>query len=223
MLLTGVGAHQFHGSGSAPPIERRKYHIRMKPNGFGICIDHLCSDGLMRTLWAVGHEDLIAIARSGAGKESGGSFHIDPDGCVVVGVGDAEICVGTYVDRELIFEGFQMKVRTNPDNLEPGDRWTGPSVGRRYKLSSKDVGYESLFRRSYALSDVDKVSTLALARRLGKNHPNSSVDPRFRGGRIYVNEHRRVFAPLSENSDVTADVYLGELRGLWFPAKRCPM
>ena len=176
----------------------------------------------MRTLWAAGHEGLVAIVRSGPGKESGGSFHFDPDGCVVVGVGDAEICVGTYVGRELIFEGFQMKVRTNPDHLEPGAIWTGPSVGRRYKLTSKDVGYDSVYGRSYALSDVNEISTPALACRLGKNHPNSSVGQRFRGGRIYINEHRRVFAPVSENSDVTADVYLGELRGLWFPAEPCP-
>jgi hypothetical protein len=175
----------------------------------------------MRTLWASGHEDLIATVRSGPGRDGGGSFHIDPEGCVVVGDGVTEICVGKYSGRELIFEGFEMTVRSNPVDLEPGERWTGPSVGRRYKLTSKDVWYETAFGDSYALSDFDKASTPALARRLGKNHPAFDSDGRFRGGRIYVNEHRRVFCPLVENSEVTADVYLGELRGLWFPADPC--
>jgi len=204
--------HDFHGTGDPPPTGGSKYHVRVREGKARVCLDYRLPNGWIQEFVAVEADDLAETVA--ASKAEGGSFHLDACGNIVCGFGDTtEKCLGRF-ERPILFSNGAYIVTTDPPDPRIGDVWLGPPVGRHYAMSARDIRYGT--RESGRLANVHSARAEAIAKRLARELP------RWNGARIYVNHHGHAWAPLNVNAGERGPVYLGRLRGFWYPEIPCP-
>ncbi|MEI8351659.1 MAG: hypothetical protein WCG36_05030, partial [bacterium] len=151
----------------------------------------------------------------------GGSFAINEFRHVLVPniAGTEVLYAGAYTrDLEFEFEGTLI-TPVAPANIRPGQEWPGPHVGIKYTLlaDATDIRYE--------VSAVSGTATIVKTKRLTAVHSKDAlagllqmcraVKPK--GGAIYVNEARELFAPVDQGGSYKR-LYIGHLgKHPWFP------
>ncbi len=171
------------------------------------------------------HPDLVTMVneakRSGGSAQGGGSFAINEFRHVLVPniAGTEVLYAGAYTrDLEFEFEGTLI-TPVAPANIRPGQEWPGPHVGIKYTLlaDATDIRYE--------VSAVSGTATIVKTKRLTAVHSKDAlagllqmcraVKPK--GGAIYVNEARELFAPVDQGGSYKR-LYIGHLgKHPWFP------
>jgi hypothetical protein len=160
--------------------------------------------------------DVVNTIKEGVGGNQRGPFYINEYRQVIVPVGpDAEYYyAGDYTENlEFDFEGGILSgAPVDPQGrpLKPGDIWTGPHAGIRYKLNAggNDISY------TVYLSPISR-KDIRLSALIGATNA-TKVARRFRevkgadGGRLYTNEFRAVFAPVPRE-DKYEYIYVGQL------------
>ena len=171
------------------------------------------------------HEPLVNMVNSVKVELTGtpgGAFYINEYGHVLVPHPNGGCAyAGTYKSLlKFDYDGREISP-IPPIGLRPGDRWLGPKVGVCYVLCAggNDVKYElvsGVASREVYLSDyVGRDAAQRLARRLATVKGQQ-------GGRIYINEVREFFAPIS-TTDGNVHLYLGALGDdPWFPTPQVP-
>lgn len=185
-------------------------------------------DGKVRLLFDLGnreetllttdaHPALVAMVRACKehhGEPPGGVFYINEYGHVLVKAAGKTWYAGEYHELlEFVFEGRLIGPRPDP-SLRPGEPWPGPHVGISYTFTAdgRDVYYKRTSRpgvlRKELLSDyVDPAPVVRMAR-----------PAKQQGGRLYINEARTLFTPVSDGRSVRY-TYLGTVQPQeWFPA-----
>jgi len=177
------------------------------------------------------HEPLVRMVN--AVKEdlqfqTGGVFYINEWRQVIVPVTDEvrrEVeyyYAGEYHGNlEFDFDGKRLSglpVSVDGQALQPGQEWEGPHAGIPYKLRAggRDIAYErrTAPNRLLEVRLSDHVGTQEAAHMARKIREQRDE----RGGRFYVNEHRVIFTPVSEQ-DSLHYIYVGQLEDSdpWFP------
>ncbi len=168
-------------------------------------------------------DNIVNAVKLKATGKSGGAFYINEYKQVIVptsGHNPGYFYAGEY-DKPLKFEVEGKLVSGDSVNhmglrLEPGFDWTGSHAGVPYVLSAakKDIIYElEIF--------PNVVKTVRLSQNIGERQALEVVSQLMRfklsGGRIYVNEYCKVFAPV-ESERGYSYIYLGEIDfAKWFP------
>lgn len=202
-----------------------KYVVRSSDGGDVITLTLSTSDG-ERWFMATGeHAELaqmvnrVKVAVAGSPN---GAFYINEYKQVIVPVTgtDAYFCAGKYdACLRFDFEGRRISgdVEEHSATLQVGNSWPGPRVGIPYTLAAggRDIYYKMVPRpnvvRTVKLSKVVNAAVAGrIAARIGQVKGGE-------GGRFYVNEFLRMFAPVSRGGEIEY-VYLGQLDlEDWFP------
>ena len=156
--------------------------------------------------------DMVNEVKLHHNGQEGGSFYINEYRHVLVPTEDGILFAGDYdAVLEFDFEGALVTPRA-PDDLEPGDVWSGPRVGLRHKLKAtmEDITFDlengNQTREVFLSEHVGSGPAASLASRLGKAKGDS--------GRIYINECGEFFGPAGG----THFPYFGSLgEDPWFP------
>lgn len=201
-----------------------KYSVVSGREGYEVRLKFRLSSRETELLTTDKHPELVEMVNEVKQEFNGalgGAFYINEFRDVLVPtVGGDCYFAGTY-QRTLEFDmdGQTIGPKALP-GLQPGDVWSGPHVGIRYKLKAggRDISYERVSGSrvtEYRLSDEHGPDdAAALAKRLATHKSDA-------GGRIYLNEAGEFFAPPSSPAgDYT---YLGGLdEDLWFPPPDLP-
>lgn len=203
-----------------------KYSVVSGPNGgMEIRLVYRLSSSERELLTTDRHDPLVEMVNDvklQKNARAGGVFYVNEYYDVLVPTEGGCFYAGNYPHLlEFAFEG-RVIGPTAPDDLQPGEPWSGPHVGIRYVLTADgvDIKYESHVTatriRTERLSDhVGQPAARRLAARLG-SHKGVG------GGRVYINEASEFFAPVSNGARVDY-LYLGHLdEDLWFPAPDVP-
>ncbi len=172
------------------------------------------------------HPDLVNMVnevKTSVGNPPNGAFYINEYKQVIVPVvGSSDYFLAGAYELPLRFEfegkvisGEAVDLEGNP--ISPGDTWTGPHVGIRYKLCAggSDIEY-SMSPRPNVEKRV-KLSQAISPERAEKVASGIMAVKGPRGGRFYVNEYLNVFAPLEDGRD-TPYLYCGRINlDEWFP------
>lgn len=147
------------------------------------------------------------------GEQPSGVFYINEWRHVLVKAGGHTWYAGQY-DPLLEFDlDGQVVSARSPIDLEPGDRWDGPRVGIKYTLAAAG---DDIYCRRMVTSQRERTERLmshvpsaaTAIRRWARHKP--------RGGAIYINEARELFAPIDDGW-----IYLGSAGSHeWFPEPR---
>ena len=157
--------------------------------------------------------DMVNTVKLEYNGREGGPFYINEYHHVLVPTGgDGVRFAGEYDPTlEFEFEGALVTPRA-PDDLVPGDVWSGPRVGLRHKLKATmdDITFDlddgDRSREVFLSEHVGKGPASALASRIGKAKGNS--------GRFYINECGEFFGPTGGEHFT----YFGSLgEDPWFP------
>lgn len=165
------------------------------------------------------HIDLVNMVNRVKLEVSGkpfGSFYINEFKQVLVpAVGSEDYFLAGEYTEPLRFEfegktisGEAVDLEGHP--LSPGDTWVGPHAGIPYTLCAggNDIKYTTMPR-----PNVEK--TVKLSKEIGANKAKAVSSKiqgfkGFSGGRFYVNDFCRIFAPINEGYEWNY-VYIGEL------------
>jgi len=174
------------------------------------------------------HPDLVTMVnevKTELGDSRGGVFYINEFGHVLV-PNPSQVWMGHTVEGfyagsyhhhlEFRFNGMILGPQP-PEDLAVGSEWRGPHTGVPYVISAdgRDIYFKRLTgpdtQRKYVLSDaIGPDPARRLVRRLARFKGPS-------GGRIYINEARHFFAPVSEGQNLKY-MYMGDLgTDAWFP------
>lgn len=206
--------------GNAPKSVRKaaKYRVKHDAGEWAVQLQYVLDKREYALLTTRDHPGLVEMvnrAKESVNDGPGGAFYINEYGRVIVPSTDGDYYeAGTYDEiLEFDFDGEVVSSRPT-DGLEPGDEWPGPHAGIPYVLTAErsDIRYEIEFgdtRRKCLLSDdVGPDAARRLAQRLLEHKKDS--------GRIYINECREFFAPIS-GADEVSYIYLGPLGDdAWF-------
>jgi hypothetical protein len=215
-----VMAPGFMSPGGTPVNTDAKYRIKHGADGaWQIEVVYYIDDEIFYRPATREHPELIDLVHAAKGYD-GGTFVINEWSQVVVRREDGRVvCAGEY-DQLLEFDVAGATVSAEPSReLEPGDLWLGPRIGRAYVLNAggEDVSYtqtfsDGAFRKQRLSKEVGVTAAKALATRL-------AVVKGARGGVIYINERRHFFAPGPSPKET---LYLGALgEDAWFPKPEC--
>lgn len=195
--------------------------VHSKTGGMQVRLIHRVNNSEKELLTSDEHDELVGLVN--CVKEEhvgvpGGAFYINEFAHVLVPANGQCYFAGSYQKfLEFDFEGGKIGPRP-PEGTEPGDPWPGPHVGIPYVLAAGATDIKCKVQLSATRIREEKLSRYAgkpaaarLSRRLGRVKGSQ-------GGRIYINEAREFFAPVTSGYDVSY-VYLGSLEDdVWFPA-----
>jgi hypothetical protein len=209
----------YRGNVPSNVSKEAKYSVVHKPGGMEIRLIYRLSGGDKALVTTRDHPKLVKMVNAvkEAGGQAGGAFYINEYGFVLVPAQGECYYAGKYQELlEFKFEGRSITAKA-PDGLVAGAKWIGPRVGIRYTLNAdrRDIRYEvesrpSVFTEKRLSEEIGAAAAQRLASRLGEHKPG--------GGRIYINEAREFFTPISSDNNITY-VYLGGLADdLWFQA-----
>jgi hypothetical protein len=206
-----------------------KYVVRAAKEGSGsvVALTYKAPDDERWYVTTEDHPELVDMVNEvkiAAGGSPHGPFYINEYQQVIVPAGPKATyyVAGEYATPlRFEFEGNYLSgegVDLSGRPLRPGDIWVGPHPGIPYvlKAGGRDIVYEyesrpNVSKIAYLSKLVGSDVAQAVARRIRDVKG-------FEGGRFYVNEWRRLFAPV-QRSAVWQYVYIGELdlsEG-WFP------
>jgi hypothetical protein len=160
--------------------------------------------------------EMVGDVKRAHGDQPSGVFYINEWRHVLVKAGGETWFAGRHeTPLEFDLDGGVISAAA-PSSLKPGDSWPGPRVGIKYTLSAAgdDIHCKRMVRaqveRKEHLSDfLDDCSSVV--REWSRFKP--------RGGGVYINEARELFAPDSDNA--AEFTYLGRATiDRWFPEPR---
>jgi hypothetical protein len=180
------------------------------------------------------HPELVGMVnkvKQAAGFSPGGAFYINEFQQVIVPATDDSTSdrqvryylAGEY-RREIILEldGEQFTGRPIDSNgrpLRPHGPWEGkPRPGIGYKLKAGGQDIEFLVQISPGREKIHKLSKIVGNSAARKTAAYVAAVKGTRGGKFYINEHRAMFCPVSEN-DFSQWKFIGVLDDSlpWFP------
>jgi hypothetical protein len=201
-----------------------KYSIVSGSDGYQVRLIVTLSAGVRELLTTDEHPELVEMVNEIKHQYNGaygGAFYINEFLDVLVPTVDRECYfAGTYQKRLTFDLEGQIISPKAPESLRPGEEWSGPHVGVRYKLKAggRDISYEKVTgtrQTEHRLSDVRGADDAArLARRLAQHKGDA-------GGRVYINEASEFFSPPAQPGDPY--IYLGNLdEDYWFEPPDVP-
>ena len=204
----------FYPPGGNATSRDGKYRVASRDGELQIEIEYYEDQEVFYRPSTRSHPDLVAMVGRAKGYE-GGTFVINEWGQVIVGrVGLPPAFGGDYFELlEFNVKGVTVSAEP-PSNLERGEPWPGPGVGRIYTLAAggEDIYYEQsfddgAFRKAYLSKVVGVEAARDLAQFLAEFKST-------KGGPIYINERRQFFSPGTGKKDRK---YLGPLGDhAWF-------
>ena len=215
-----------------------KYAVSHDDGNWKISVRCDLGDGLRYFAIAKGGGGIADVVNeiklSVAGKE-GGPFYINEFGHLIVPTkeGDtSEYYYGGSVvpDFEFDFDGELLTSRPiKPDGtpLAPGSDWVGPRPGIPYILEAgaDDIRYERVVFTDESPKKVKRGLTrrFKLSKFMPRETVRDVINPILKvkghkGGRFYVNEHRAIFTPRTNDANELDCIYCGQLDlKKWFP------
>jgi hypothetical protein len=159
------------------------------------------------------HEDLVsrvAAVKKRHGDQPSGVFYINEWRHVLVKAGGGTWYAGRYEPLlEFDFDGQDISARA-PAQLEPGDRWDGPRVGIKYTMTADG---DDIYCKRMVRPQVERTERLSAYLGGSDQIVRSWSRHKPRGGGVYINEARELFAPVNEGW-----IYLGRAGAHeWFP------
>jgi hypothetical protein len=167
--------------------------------------------------------EMVNAVKTTKGDSRHGPFYVNEYSQVIVPVGqEATYYLAGEYTRPLRFD-FEGKILSGDAvdldgrPLKPGDTWIGPHPGIPYVLAAggKDIKYTREVRRR--VSKEILLSEAIGAEKATLMAKNIRDVKGWEGGRFYVNEWRRIFAPVARG-DAWEYVYIGQLADMtsWF-------
>jgi hypothetical protein len=220
------GFPRFTGNCPSNVSKDAKYTVRDKKGETVVALHYRTPDGEQWLATTREHPELVEmvnavkLAHRSAPK---GAFYINEYKQVIVPIeaGDYYLAGEYTTPLEFVFEGNILSgdakdFKGRP--LKSGDEWFGPHPGIPYRLKAggKDIYYTAQIRE-----DVTKKVILSAYCGIEETRLFAQrflAVKGFQGGRIYVNEFRQIFTPVSQGKDWTY-IYIGKLtdRDCWFP------
>jgi mRNA-degrading endonuclease RelE of RelBE toxin-antitoxin system len=222
LILVATRRHQamsaFIGNASKAIGQDARYTVKLDGT---VQLTYALSTGDRALLTTDGHNELVSLVneakRHGGSSQDGGSFFINEYRHVLVPTQNSGVLyAGDYTrDLEFVFEDSLISPVAR-SGIRPGDIWPGPHVGIKYTLAAEaqDVRYELESargtRQRINLSGFYSPQQLADLLKMFR-------DVKPRGGAVYINEARELFAPV-ERGESYERVYIGHLGNKpWFP------
>jgi len=203
-----------------------KYTVRTVDGCVVVALSYLSANDEQWLATTEDHPGLVEMVNAvkvsmGAGPN--GPFYINEYQQVIVPVDDGTYYFAGDYDEPLRFEfeGITLSgegVDLDGRLLSPGDDWDGPHPGIPYvlKAGGGDIYYKSeprphVIKKVLLSSEVGLAASRSLAARI-------QAVKGLQGGKFYVNEWRRMFAPVNEGG-VYIYRYIGHLDDdePWFP------
>lgn len=209
-------AEPYPGNTQTNASKDAKYTVKREDGDWAVKLVFTL-DRRERTLLAtVDHDPLVEMVNLVKDEHSGqpgGAFYINEFRDVLVSSPDGVMYAGNYDGLlEFEFEGRIVSPRA-PDDLQPGDVWSGPHVGVRHVLAAdlKDIYYKSRTgnreRKVVLSNEVGAGPAAHVANRIGVQKGES--------GRVYINECGELFGPAAGQDHFVYFGHLGE--DPWFP------
>lgn len=203
-----------------------KYAVRTSRGGPVIALRYLSADGEEWLATTESHPELVKMVNAvkiTMGQGPNGPFYINEYDQVIVPVADGTYYFAGDYDAPLQFE-FEEKTLSGEGvdlagrQLSPGDIWDGPHPGIPYilKAGGQDVYYQAQLRPNVT-KKVELSSVVGPAEACDLAARIHAVKG-WQGGRFYVNEWRKFFAPVNQDDGLTY-VFIGHLdeNEPWFP------